>query len=118
MEESDVSFIDELVELYKNRNRKTMNPSPYALYFLKNGKDLVLDESKLTDNKKPNAKNVMMRLVKEWARLSSDKKKPYFDAASKLGYIENQSFVSTNDLRNKIKEKTDKVKSRIPQFML
>lgn len=117
MEVSNTSFINELINLYKNRERETMNPSPYALYFLKNGREIVLEESKLIGNKKPKSKDVLLRILREWVRLSSEEKKPYIEAAFLLGYVEPPSFIDTSGIKQKIQERKNGLIPNIQSFI-
>lgn len=85
LDQSDEDKIKSLILKYQNRKRKTMQPSPYALFFLDKGKDILLQINEET-NKIPTPEIAIERLFFEWNRISDYEKNIYMRASYALDF--------------------------------
>jgi hypothetical protein len=82
----DENLYNELFELYHNRKRKTMEPTPSCLFFLKEGAKIAIDVSNENGGGTPDKKEVFERVKFEWKRLKPEEKIVYNKIAERLGY--------------------------------
>lgn len=74
-----------IINLYEKRPRKSMEPSPYALFFLDKGKDIVNKYVGKTMIK-PQYDEIFYRINDEWKNVSKYEKTIYMRASHMLGY--------------------------------
>jgi hypothetical protein len=85
-------FIQELINLYNNRKRKSMEPSPSSLFFLKHGSRIAHIVSSETGGGKPDYKTTFLRIKYEWSILDESIKLIYLKASIQLGFIQKGGF--------------------------
>lgn len=99
-EESKILII---IDLYNNRKRQSMKPSPYALFFLHKGKEILLKINSETGSR-PTVKDSMKRIYYEWTRISDYERNVYLNASHRLGY--KYETKNSEKLVNRIKSKS------------
>lgn len=77
--------IKSIIEKYNKRKRKTMVASPYALFFLDVGPDILIKMKEETGNI-PTPEDGIKRINYEWRRLCQYDRLFYLYASKKLGY--------------------------------
>lgn len=92
MSDTEESLIQELVNLYNNRKRRSMDPSPASLFFLKEGPNIVRKVSSENGNVKPDYKQTFIRIKYEWTILEQYNKDIYIKGALRLGFIPKEDF--------------------------
>lgn len=98
---------EELINLYNNRKRKTMLPSPYVLFFLKHAKVIAKDNIKTIT-----PEELLKEITDKWINLSLENKQIYFETSQELGY-EVGSFKVRNEKFLKIKNKIKQTKNKL-----
>lgn len=105
------SFINELLDLYNNRKRRSMDPSPSSLFFLKEGARIVRLISSENGGGKPDYKKTFVRIRYEWTAIDEYSKIIYSKAAIKLGYKPKENF--SDSKRQFVTQKIDGMKSKL-----
>lgn len=101
--EDEETKILEIIELYNKRRRQSMNPSPYALFFLHKGAEILIQINKET-GLKPEPEKSMKRIQYEWQKISKLERNIYLNASNRLGYKPRKP--NTDELINRMKSKT------------
>lgn len=99
---------EELKKIFEERKRKSMEPTPYVLFFLHKGKEFALREAQALGNRRPKPSDFIITLQQEWARLSEDEKGFYLLVAMEMGYEKTETFIERNKLKEKVRNKFSK----------
>lgn len=96
----------ELISLYENRKRKTMPPSPYALFFLKYAKPIAKKNIKTIT-----AEELIKNVTEQWKNLPDTDKEIFFKTSIELGFDFKGKFGSEKllKIKNKIKDTKNKL---------
>lgn len=92
-----------IMNKYLTRKRKTMPPSPYSLFFLDKGEDIIKEMNK-ENGQRPKPDDAMKRIPFEWRRISEYDRSIYLRASYKLNY--NPKSVNTKEFLKRIHRKT------------
>lgn len=92
-----------IMNKYYIRKRENMQPSPYALFFLDKGEEILKTMKRETGNT-PTPDNGIKRISFEWRRLSEYEKNIYIRASYKLSY--DPKAINTKELIKKIHGKS------------
>lgn len=104
-------IIQELIDLYNNRKRISMKPSPLSLFFLKEGNKIAKIVSDETGGGKPDYKTTFLRIKYEWSILYDDEKLVYIETAVKLGFKPKEAFNTQKQIF--VGKKIEEMKSKM-----
>lgn len=105
-----MSNIEELIKTFNERKRPTMKATPFSLFFLDKGKDITRNLYQEIKGK-PNPKDLLERIKYEWKILSENQRMIYIETAIKLGFQPKELFSNNPEIRGKIENKINTVKT-------
>lgn len=95
--------VNELINLFENRPRQSMQATPQSLFFLKEAENITVQLSTELQTK-PSVEVVLKRMKEKWVKMGVEQRKVYFHAAVQLGY-QHVGFVDRQQFRQKIIKK-------------